>query len=272
MKALNSLFEIKNVLVVENLGLPFQSVTKEIVNYCFNETGILVNSYDVEPQMLIGQNYISVIMTREYHQISNSGLVLSRCSLGWTIHANVYGKPNSFVCLVEKKLECYSSENFSKLNKLIKSYFDLDSLGVSKHVAFKSEDKLAIEILDKTSKYVNGAWEVGLLWKQNNLKLPKSRATALNRLYFLEWKLDKDKKFAELYYNEMDRLIENKFAIKALHSPSDNGIRQWYLPHFGVQNVIKPGKVRLVFDAAAKTENFSFNDFLLSGPDLLKPL
>ena len=69
---------------------------------------------------------------------------------------------------------------------------------------------------------------------------------------------------------EMDRLLQNNFAKEEDSEPPQGII--WYLLHFGVRNINKPGKVRLVFDAATKTCSISFNDLLLSGPHLLKPL
>ena len=111
---------------------------------------------------------------------------------------------------------------------------------------------------------------VGLLWKVNYENLRNSRATAMRRLQLLEKRLDRDKDYAEKYYFEMDWLFQNGFAEQVVE-PIEN-TRVWYLPHHGVQNINKPGKVRLVFDASARTTNVSLNELLLPGPDILKSL
>ena len=68
----------------------------------------------------------------------------------------------------------------------------------------------------------------------------------------------------------MNRLLDEGFAQE--RGKITLGDRVWYLSHLGVQNSNKSGRVRLVFDAAAKINNTSFNNLLLSGPDLLKSL
>jgi len=45
-----------------------------------------------------------------------------------------------------------------------------------------------------------------------------------------------------------------------------------YLPHFGVHNPNKPGKLRWVFDGAAMSSGFSLNGVLSMVPDLNQPL
>ena len=68
----------------------------------------------------------------------------------------------------------------------------------------------------------------------------------------------------------MDRLFAEGYAVKSVNSNSVKNV--WYVPHFGVQNENKPGKVRLVFDAGHRYAGSSLNDSLLPGPDLLKSL
>lgn len=46
----------------------------------------------------------------------------------------------------------------------------------------------------------------------------------------------------------------------------------WYLPHHPVVNPHKPGKLRIVFDAAAEFEGTSLNKNLVQEPDMTNSL
>ncbi|XP_058789847.1 uncharacterized protein LOC131663444 [Phymastichus coffea] len=124
--------------------------------------------------------------------------------------------------------------------------------------------------LEATTRKTAKGWETGLLWKEGLMPQLNSRATALKRLYSFEKKLDRNPEFAALYYREMNRLFENGYAVKV--SGNVKRPREWFVPHFGVQNTNKPEKVRLVFDAACPTKGISLNCLLETDPDLLESL
>jgi len=46
----------------------------------------------------------------------------------------------------------------------------------------------------------------------------------------------------------------------ASDTSGDDAELQWYLPHHAVQNVNKPGKIRVVFDCLAKYGGTSLNE------------
>ena len=89
-------------------------------------------------------------------------------------------------------------------------------MGVSIYTKVKSKDKRAIDILDKTSRYLNDEWEVGLLWKSDESVFSNGRILPyMHRLYNLERKLDRDCNYATMYYKEMERFFSKRFCAKS---------------------------------------------------------
>lgn len=95
----------------------------------------------------------------------------------------------------------------------------------------------------------------------------------MSRLKSLEAKFKRNNQLADGYKATINDYISKGHANKL--TPEEAKVITSltnYIPHHGVSNPNKPGKVRVVFDAAAKYGKISLNDNLLQGPDLLNNL
>ncbi|KAL0821975.1 hypothetical protein ABMA28_005363 [Loxostege sticticalis] len=169
-------------------------------------------------------------------------------------------------CLL--KHDTYEQE-LLKLHELVRSFFSLEALGIMNKPRKNKDDLRAIEILDSTCSLKDGRWTVGLPWKSDVTAMPDSYDNAYTRLKSIIKKMAASDVYASRYEDRINHLFSNNYA-RAIEA-GQTGERVWYLPHFGVDNPNK-SKLRLVFDAAAKTQGRSLNDFLLQGPDLLNSL
>ncbi|XP_062708877.1 uncharacterized protein LOC134288337 [Aedes albopictus] len=97
---------------------------------------------------------------------------------------------------------------------------------------------------------------------------------AVRRLESLERRLQKTPLLAEKVKHQIADYERKGYAHKAtlVELTSVDTSRIWYLPLGVVTSPKKPEKVRLIWDAAAKVGETSFNSKLLTGPDLLTPL
>ncbi|XP_072940661.1 uncharacterized protein [Epargyreus clarus] len=94
---------------------------------------------------------------------------------------------------------------------------------------------------------------------------------AYKRLRTLEKKMENEPTFKKEYSAQVANLLKKGYA-EACDGNEERSNVKWYLPHFAVVNINKPNKIRMVFDAAAKINGVSLNDYLLEGPDLLASL
>ena len=108
------------------------------------------------------------------------------------------------------------------------------------------------------------------MWKNENTKLPYNREIAVSRLKSLENKFKKEPEFCKKYQQTIESHLKNGYATELdskLYNENNEIVN--YIPHHGIKNVNKPGKIRVVFDAGAKCNNTSLNENLLKVPNYL---
>lgn len=227
------------------------------------------------PTILIGLNNLHLISTLKSIKIAHN-MVAAKTTLGWLL----YGSENKMTTgstvshLVVNHAHLSEDSENSELHKLVADYFTTESFGVKlMNKSLESHEIIrARKILSSTTKKLDGAYETGLLWNEDNIKLPESYGMALKRLRCVENKICRDNQFKEYEAAIMD-FIKKGYAVKLTDEEAKTtGPRTWYLPHFGVYNINKPKKMRLVFDAAATVEGVLLNTNLLKGPDENPPL
>ena len=112
-----------------------------------------------------------------------------------------------------------------------------------------------------------------MIWKVNStVVLENNISSAKKRYESLIKRLKKDPPLLKMYSKNMGEYVRKGYAVKVPKKEIQTVNTCWYLPHHPVVNPNKPGKVRVVFDAAAKFKGTSLNDMLLTGPDLLNSL
>jgi hypothetical protein len=110
------------------------------------------------------------------------------------------------------------------------------------------EERLSLKMIGDTIQNARERYEVALPFQNDVEPFPESRSTALHRLKCIERKLEKiglvhkyDEKIAE--YVDKGYAEKNEDLGDLCNRP-----KLWYIPHFPIENVNKPGKMRLVFD------------------------
>ena len=112
-----------------------------------------------------------------------------------------------------------------------------------------------------------------LPWRQDPPVILNDKPMAERRFRSLKNRLENCCELLEKYTNTMQDYINKGYAEKVPKEEleKDEGT-VWYLPHHPVTHRLKPNKVRIVFDCAAKFRGVSLNQQLLQGPDLTNSL
>ncbi|GBP03412.1 hypothetical protein EVAR_71356_1 [Eumeta japonica] len=238
----NKKFKLNAVHTVSNLGLSAQTVDAGEMSKRYPHLAKLpIESYsDATPVILIGSDNWNLAVPLKVREGLWNQPIASKTRLGWTIQGFNKNKKGAKEYRINVHM-CDCRQKYSELHDMVKDYLNVET---SKPIQlFSPEDNQALAIL----------------------KTPAIGRTAVMK--------SKDPSLKAIVQAQIDNLLSKGYAIKLsledLKIPND---KIWYLPIFTITNPNKPGKIRLVWDAAAKSNGMSLNDFLFVGPDLLKPL
>ena len=179
--------------------------------------------------------------------------------------------PTVFVNMVRARTEV-------DLNEAIVAFWRQEHCGIlpQKEVAMSREDIAALKRMEEETTMVNGHYQVPMLWRDSNERLPNNMAMVRKRFEFLAKKLRADPKLFEQYKAVIDGYLQADPPYARKMKPEEVQQRTpktWTLPTFPVFHPNKPEKPpRVVNDAAAAFHGISLNSALVTGPDLLNLL
>ena len=139
--------------------------------------------------ILIGAGFPNLILHSEIRHGKDTEPYALKTKLGWVL---LGGKKN------KKKI----NSNFINASFDLEKFWEIDSYGtLPKHDVklMTKDEKLAYDILDKTTVFKDEHYETGLLWRDKATYLENNRMYALKRLINLENRLKKSPKVYEKY-------------------------------------------------------------------------
>ncbi|KFD65639.1 hypothetical protein M514_22234 [Trichuris suis] len=270
--------QVSEAFTVNGLNLSHRRIASSAAKASWSHVeDVPLNDVDYsEVQVLLGIDYFEVHRQLEIRSPARQGEPYAvRGPLGWMLAGPIQRTPNNNttmrqvnkIGLLETEMPCVGA--------LLERFWSTESFGTKPNVKSRGTMELwnCESILKASTRKRGSRYEVGLLWKNPNPELPNNRPQALGRLAALQRRLFADATLEEAYRSAIDDLLRNgiakKLTVSEIESPPG---RIWYLPHHAVRHALKPGKLRVVFDASATYGGASLNTLLSKGPPLLNDL
>ena len=178
--------------------------------------------------------------------------------LGWILQGPTAGSGN---------VNCTRAGD--KIRDDLRKLYDQEFLDNGDHKKCLSiEEARAIKTVRDHTVLTEGHFVVPLPWRSACPSLPNNYITVKRRLQCLHRRLSRDNVLRLEYKKIIDQYLKKGYVTKVSEHESQTRAQPcWYVPHHPVVNPKKPGKIRIVFDCAAKHEGTSLNDQLYTGPD-----
>ena len=218
----------------------------------------------LEVDILIGSDQYWELVTGETRR-GSAGPVAISTKLGWVLSgptaATAPDVPASCLVTHTLRVDGLSSES-QLLDNRIKSFWELELFGI-----MASEHSVHDEF-GSSIRLVEGRYEVQLPWKDAHPALPDNYQLCLKRLHGLVKRLKQDPTILCEYDSTIKKQVQQGI-VERVESSEEEPKRVHYLPHHAVVRQDKETtKLRVVYDASARSTGPSLNDCLHVGPKL----
>ena len=222
---------------------------------------------DVAVDILVGSDhYWNLVSGRVIR--GEDGPTAIHTKLGWVLSGPVNGatqderQQNNLVTthVLKSAVKPIDVTNES-LDGNLRTFWELESLGIKPKSLYEEfEEKISFE---------NQRYEVHLPWKTPHPILPDNYDLSVKRLTNLLKRLRQDPEVLR-EYDSVIREQLSKGIVEIVEKPEDGDVGKiHYIPHHAVIRRVKATtKLRVVYDASARTEGASRNDCLYAGPPL----
>ena len=218
---------------------------------------------DAPVALLLGVNAAEAFKPLEVVSGESGQPFALRTRLGWGLVGEVYSPSSTETehaesegCLKSSSertlvtvdsLKCFRTKDTTneRLIELIERDFTC-----SDEITVSQDDHKFLKILSDGIKLNSeGHYEMPLPFRDGNPQLPYNRHVALRRLHGLKRKFLANTEHFKLYQDFVSEML-NKGDAEQVPREEIDAKAVWYIPHHGVYNPTKPGKIRVVFDCA----------------------
>lgn len=226
---------------------------------------------DANVELLIGANNSKAMEPWHVINSQDDGPYAIKTVLGWMVCGPVNSENKDMENTPHYSVNRVSVIEIEQL--LIQQYnTDFPERRYEDKEEMSQEDKQFMLAVQRTTKYEDGHYCVGLPLKCDTVEMPNNRCMAEQRAAGIKRKLQKNEVFLEDYKGFMHSLFAKGYAVEVPQEQLDRKDNKvWYVPHHGVYHP-KKKKIRVVFDCTATYQEVSLNGALLQGPDLTNSL
>ncbi|XP_044578920.1 uncharacterized protein LOC123261391 [Cotesia glomerata] len=207
--------------------------------------------------VLIGSGTtLSLLSVGQINRSQNDcDLILQKTQLGWVVAGGVNNDKDVF------PVTCQLTDLSSQLTK----FWNIEDLGSNDSRSF-DDSTCETYYQNNTTRDTDGRYVVKLPFRVDDVDFGNSKQLAYKRFLSLQRRLNSDSSLKAEYIKVMNEYIDLGHMV---HVPDDSG-PGYYMPHHPIiKTSSTTTKVRVVFDASAKTDKgISLNEVLLTGPTI----